>query len=324
MMNWRQLIQKKGGFIQPQGKYNALLPYVLGVDPIDVPVLPVTITNNGIGVGMRAPVLAYEGGFEGTLLTFEDSTDTTAAADLSVLFRDIVGRDLMNAPCHIKTIFGTAQLPAIIEEPLTLFYREKMEVTLRKITAGTTTARINAGGVAYCPNSVEQQAFIKERIKKWEVRRQNVFPFWYTISPAPVVLTALQQLNFDIKIGAHFEAFKMAFVSTGEFGFQISDTRSGRVLSNGFISSAAGLGNATFPWVFDRPYLIPEGQRLRITLVDISNAGNTIWLALQGRKITNVPLKDVRDVLEDTDVAFDDQMVRADSVNGMQDELVSP
>lgn len=325
-MNWRQLVSKDK-YWQPLGKYNAMLPFVISIDPKDVPTLPAGVTVNGIYAGFEAPVLAFNGGFEGTVLTFEDSTDGTAAAQWTILMRDIVGRDQMNAPCHVRTIFGTAQLPAIIQEPLTLFYREKMTNFLKKVSgvAGTVSARINCGGVAYCPNSVEQQAYIADRIKKWERRRQNVFPFWYTIpmDSAGVVLTALQTLNFDIKVGNHFEAFKMAFVSTGDFAFEMSETRSGRVLSNGRISSAAGLGDATFPWIFDKPYLIPQGGRLRITLQDLSNAGNTIFLTIQGRKIVDVPLKDVSEVLHDTDVAFDDQTVRGDIYAGMRDELVS-
>lgn len=332
MMNWRQFVTQENGIWKPNSKYlGALAPFTMGIDPANKQtaqtLLPLTINANApIPVGFPFCRTSYDGGFEGQLLTFEDSTAGTANAQWTVRFEDVVnGMQLMNDACHVRTIFGTAQLPAIINEPLTIFMYEKLQVLINLIAGNAnTTGRINLPGAVYMPTTVEQQAFINDRVAKWTERRKYVFPYWYTISPAPASLTALQSLSFDIKIGDHFEAFKLAAVSTGEFSWKISDTLSSKVLSNGMINSVAGLGDATFPFVFDRPFFTPKGGKIRITLTDISNANNAIWLVLSGRKIVGVPFDKVEQVLQDTqiDPSFDDQYIRADYHSGVQNQVV--
>lgn len=323
MIRWPQLIKKVGDAWQPTSKYNAMVPFTLSIDPDDVRTLPVTITTAAQNVGFQAPRISDSGGFEGNLLMFEDSTAGTAAANWLTQFVDRSGRALSNQPCHVRTVFGTAQLPAYCREPLVLFSREKAELMLDMI-AGTSTGRVNIGGVAYNPTNVEQQKFIIERVAKWEERRKYVWPFWFTTEISPVVLTALQtNANFDVRIGEHFEAFSMSFVSTGEFQLAITEVRSGKTLCNGQFDSAGAMDSATFPWIFDRPYMIPKGSRLRFTFTDVSGAPNSIFVTIAGRKIVNVPFKDIPSVLKDTDVNRDtEDMSVADFYSGVKLETV--
>lgn len=292
-----ELISKSGKNYVPNVALKAMLPYIVGLDVPSLPFsIPASPTLSKV-VGFQSPRTAYQGGFEGNYLMFEDSTDGTAAANWTVNFVDYAGRYLMNFPCHVRTVFGTAQNPAYIREPLLLFSREKLGIQMFKISGGAVSVRLNGGGVQYNPTIIKQQKFVDDRIRKWQNRRQSIFPYWLT-PLNPVVMGASGTTIIDVKIGQTIQFFTMANVSTGDYALSITEVRSGQTLCNGQWSSTNGIGDAAFPWIFDRPYLVKEGGRLRFTFTDLSGAPNNAFLTIAGRKIM-VPVVDDGDYNSD-------------------------
>jgi hypothetical protein len=102
-----------------------------------------------------------------------------------------------------------------------------------------------------------------------------------------VALGANATGDFQAKIGddGHFEAFGINAVSTGNFSLEILEIKTKQTLMNGAITQTNGIGNARFPGLFFKPYLIPAMYRLNFRVTDLSGAPNTIWLTMFGRKI---------------------------------------
>ncbi len=254
---------------------------------------------NGADAGVGLP-------FEARSLIFEDSTQGTANANYKVTL-SMLGdtRLLMNRPIHIRNLFGTAQLPALLREPLFI----PSQAQLQFAPSGqllTSTLRPYLSGLQYYTWAPAFREFPEEKdrmvklVKKWMERRKYVWPFWLTTNE-DVVLTANQTASFDANIGdeGHFEIFTAVAVSTGEFSIQVTEVQSGQNLMNGQVTQTAGLGTAQYPMIFPTQYMVPAGLRLRLTLTNLTGSENTVNLAFVGRKIY-APFKDVDAVLQDT------------------------
>ncbi len=290
------LIKGKAGYsINPL--FQHIFPYSVGFDPEDVPALPFQIPTAGTvcnPVGFRAPRSSIAGCFEGDYITFADSAGIANSA-WTIRFQDLNGRFMSNQPIHIRTLAGSAQLPAILREPLILLSRDKFNCVMNKITGAAVNVRIQINGSQLQPGHPATD----QRIAQWTERRKLVYPFWYTTAE-PVTLTALQNnANYDVMVGENFEAFSICAVSTGAFAMEITEVRSGKTISNGRWTGGNGMGDATLPTVFAKPYLVPLGSRLRFTFEDLSNGANSIYVALQGRVIL-APLKDARAAEQDS------------------------
>ena len=150
---------------------------------------------------------------------------------------------------------------------------------------------MSINGVQHTPRNRQQLQFIQKRIAALTERRKYVYPFYYT-TESTVSLTANQNnVNFDVKIGEHFEAFTIASVSTGNYAMEITEVRSGKTIGNGRFTNTNALGDSTLPTVFPVPYLIPAGSRLRFTFQNLTGSTNAIYITLGGRRII-APLKD--------------------------------
>jgi hypothetical protein len=215
------------------------------------------------------------------------------------------GRCYMNQPIHVRTLFGTAQLPLVLPEPIFLFATQSLGLQLTKLSGGATTIWPYVDGVQYFPDipSMDSHGFgrpMLARLTKWAERMRYILPYFLTTETA-VSLLANATGSYEVKIDdMHFEALKIAAVSTGGFAFEMSEVLTGEILMNGRITQANGLGNALYPTILPFSYLLPRGSRLRMTFQDLSGAGNAIYLTLIGRKI-NAPLKDIPAIKQATD-----------------------
>lgn len=239
-------------------------------------------------------------------LLFEDSTDGTAAANFTVQLKQIgQTRDLTNFPIHVRTMFGTAQFPALLREPIFLPSQDVLQCNVQKIAGGATSVRLYMGGCEYYTWSSDLLSFpearqhFQERVRKWMNRSRYVHPYWVT-TDVPITLLANGIGNFIIRPGesSQFEAFTMAVISTGNFGLEMKEVKTGTSLINGQITQTNALGNALLPTILPCKYLVPGGNYFSIRVEDLSGAPNTIYLTISGRKIY-APIKNVKEVLED-------------------------
>lgn len=110
------------------------------------------------------------------------------------------------------------------------------------------------------------------------------------------VLTALQQLTFTIQIQqkADFEWINRIASSTGAFRVRIQDGATGRdlitfnpqvtgsTLLPNSIANVNYFGTAQLPNPLLQPYTFARSGSIIVTLVDTSNAGNTIEIVFDG------------------------------------------
>lgn len=295
---WREMLLKaKRGYVLDK-TYEGIYPLQLGFDTYDVPTLPHTIQASGTNtapIGYRCPAASYEGGFEAHDWIFEDSTNGTASANFTVKLTDFNGRGLSNNPLHVRTLMGTAQLPAHMREPLWFNAREKLQITPAKISAGSTTWRSTLNGVFYDSNDPHA----RKRIQRWRERSRHCTPYYLTTS-ATISLTGNQNDVYDdIIIGNHCEFFSMAAVSTGNFAMEIVEVQSGKTLTNGRFTNTNALGDATLPTLFPKPYFVPKGARIRTTFQDLSGSSNNIYITFHGRKFIDIELNHIDAFLDE-------------------------
>lgn len=229
-----------------------------------------------------------------TRLVFEDSTDTTALANFTVLMKDMGDQlQYMNAPIHIQTFAGTAQLPALLSEPLFLPTRHALMFTFNKIAGGAVTARLYPVGELYCtwsPN-LQQHKLDHDIMLAWVnkllERRNYVQPFWLTTDIGVVCIPAGNQLvEQDATIGddAHFEGKDIMAVSDGAFEVEIINPITRQTLSNGYIHSEM-LGTAQNPQPLPAGWIVPAGEVVRFRIRDLSGLPNNVYITIRGRKI---------------------------------------
>lgn len=110
------------------------------------------------------------------------------------------------------------------------------------------------------------------------------------------VLTALQQVTFTIQIQqkADFEWLNRIASSTGSFRVRIQDGATGRdlitfnpqisgsTLAPNTVANANYFGSAQLPNPLLQPYTFARSSSIVVTLIDTSNAGNTIEIVFDG------------------------------------------
>lgn len=236
--------------------------------------------------------------FEVRSIVFADTVEGTPAANFQVLLKEVgETREFMNRRCHVRTIFGTAQTPALLREPFMFKSQHNVSCQFFKIAGGATAAKVYLVGAQYAPWSPEFMAKKRSHtelvdiVRKWYKRRNYVTPYWLT-TDEDVTLAGNASGEFFAKIGddGHFEAFTLTAVSTGNFEIDISEPKTKQTLMNGLITQTNGIGNANFPTLLASAYLVPAGYRLRFFIRNLTGAENNIFITLSGRKIW-VPFK---------------------------------
>lgn len=256
-----------------------------------------------------------------TQIVFEDSTDTTTAADWTVLLEDMGDKlKYMNAEIHVRTFAGGVRpnasgvdemLPAMLFEPLFLPSRHNLMLTPDKRSGSAVSARLFFVGELFCTWSTKlrQHALdyqiMTQLVSKYLERRKYVTPFWLTPEVdgvGGVLIGANQTVTADALIGddAHFEGATIMKVSTGDFQVEILNPLTRQGLMNGTLHSDM-IGDAFTPQPLPARFLVPTGQMVRFKITDLSGDTNKVWLTIHGRKI-RAPFRDIKTVLQDTEV----------------------
>jgi hypothetical protein len=316
MINMEAFLKSDGKVNRPMDGVRNIMPYALAPDSFDGTV-PYTIPAAGGG----ALLLKYSGinnfqtiwgtPFELKRFIFATPNGGTPTADVSVRLRMMAGRDFMNAPVHIRTLYGltnaVGHLPSFIREPLFLFTSEYIMAEFENLSGGSSKIFPYMLGVQYYPitgkNATPGDLRIVDKIKKWRNRSRSTYPFWLT-TPAPIVHAAVvgDTQQSQIKIAdTPYEASSIACVATNtDFELEIKEVVSGQTLMNGRITQTNGLGDSALPTVLPFSYMLPKGAILRITTTQLAASTNTIYLTFQGRKI-NAPMADFKVDLSKSD-----------------------
>ncbi len=198
------------------------------------------------------------------------------------------GQMLMNAPCHINTIFGSGLQPYYLPQGLFLDENHAIEVYMSDLSGSTNTIRLNAGcSRARKPVMDLSGKMARERL----LRRQYVsMPFFMTLDTSFVALTSGGTGNgiFSIPADFSFELHQISYISSGIFNVDIFNQATGEALVNApngvhyEVPNTLLLGSGSFPFRLHEPWLIGPGQKLIASLTDTSAGDNTVYITLAG------------------------------------------
>ena len=312
-------VNPRNGFFEPKWMHRDIMPYYLYPDaqfqtgPMVInaagSVTPPFVYKNqhaSIGLGHYGnPILINR-------ILFEDSTDTTAAANWTVMLKDMGDlTQFMNRPIHVNTFAGTAQLPAGLSEPLFMPTRHQLQLTANKVAGGAVNARLYFGGAIFYSWSTElsqrpqDHQEMQKLIAKYLERRKYIYPFYLTGEvDNGVVIPANGTVQVDALIGddGHFEATHWMSEETDErWEVEIFNPDTKQQLSNSPISKRAMIGNAQNPQELPMTYLVPAGSRLRFKFRDTSGSTNRVFFTMRGLKI-RAPMRNIDLVKKETAV----------------------
>ncbi len=224
-------------------------------------------------------------------IVFRDTQVSTSTSSFTVFVRDMGDRtQFMNAPVHVQTFAGTAQLAARLSENLFLPTRHDLLVNFGYI-GQNANVRLFFCGKIYYPWStnlqnkpIDRDEMIKEINYKLE-RRKYIYPFWLTTDGGVVSVPANATVEVDMSIGddGAFEATHLNYFSTGAFEISIYNPQTRQTISNGPFHSTM-MGNAQNPQPLPAPFLVPAGEVLRCTIKDLSGSTNNVYVTFRGLK----------------------------------------
>lgn len=252
---------------------------------------PDASSNNWLDDTRRTPFLIQA-------LTYVESQNGFAAADFTVMLRQIAnGRQLMNRPCHLRTIAGSQGTPFLLRTPLLFPANSAIIGDFVRLGAGVRDLRFFMSGVLICPWANELvvdehwRDELKNMIAQWNNWSKYVIPYWATQDEDEIELTANQTADFYYTNAddSCLEIFGVNAVSDGNFAFEISEPQTNQSLQNGVVTNTNACGLGTYPSIWPTTYLLYPGYTLRIRVTDLSGAGNTVFFTMFGTRIYAKP-----------------------------------
>lgn len=196
---------------------------------------------------------------------------------------------LMNAACHIDTIFGSGQQPYFLPQELFLPENHEIRASFSDLSGSSNVVRLLAGGYRL-RKGVPDPNGDKQRARELGLDLIS-YPFFYTQDAGPAVMTALGTATSTFSIGTdgHFEVHTIAVSATSSlFNIDLYNQSTGESIINApaethyEVPSTLLGGSNNFPFKLHEPWLIDAGQKLVATMTDTSNAANTVFITLGG------------------------------------------
>jgi hypothetical protein len=228
-------------------------------------------------------------------LVLSDSSTYDTASYLVELNEIGESRKFMNKPVHIRSIFGSAKYPGRMCEPYMFASQHQIQAQFTPLNAAARTIRPYVTGAQYYPwaaQSDESRAKLSKMIKLWNMRRKQVWPFWLTTDES-ISLAVNEERSFEMLPGqdAQFVACFFTAVSTGNFEYSLLEVKTQQSLTNGRATFTNSLGDARLPKLLSKPYVVPAGYRLRLTVKNLFAGTNNIYFTIAGKKVY-APLTD--------------------------------
>ncbi len=193
-----------------------------------------------------------------------------------------------NVPLHIDTMFGQGGQMYPLPEGLYTDENRTLSVAFTDLTGAGTLSRICCVGAKYSQLQADPSLTrVKQRLQASEFLS---VPQFYGINDGKAVLPAYGSAQFTIQIngGQNFEIHQLSAISTGPFLLNIVDMSKGESIinapRNGNYPLPADLfiGRNGYPYRFHEPIIVFGGQTVLVTLVNTTNASNTVYLTLGG------------------------------------------
>jgi hypothetical protein len=209
---------------------------------------------------------------------------------------------IMNAGCHIDTIFGNyaaGNRPYYLPEALYIDETRSIVVSITDISGAINNIRLEMEAQRLLTRMVDADlSRIRARLEK---RQYLSMPFFYTFDagfvdipgPAGTVVTSTITVGQD----HHFELFQISAVATpgglGSFDVNLTDQTTGESLidaplgTNFPVSSGLIIGNASFPFRLHEPRFFNIHSKIVVTLVNRTALTQRVFLTLGGRTLAD-------------------------------------
>lgn len=200
---------------------------------------------------------------------------------------------MMNAPCHIDTLFGNGGLMYPLAEALYLDENRALSIAYTDLAnSGNNAAQVALSCSRY--GQIQDDPTLGRIKQRLSSKEYLSMPFFLTFDQQSVTLASLANtmVNMQIPQDINFEVHQISFVSTGSFALNITNAESGVALINApsnddyNIPNLMMCGTNQHPYRFSEPWLLFGGQNLTISLADTSQASNTIWITLGGKMVS--------------------------------------
>lgn len=249
----------------------------------DAPNEAVSLAANRTSI--QPATVSNEGSIEVTRL----AAQYTGAARITISVPD--GKQLaqlMNAPIHIQTIFGSAAQPYILPEALYLHDRNGFSISYSDISGSANVIRLNFISAQYTKQLYDTRI---ERIQgRMRLRERETYPYWYTFNNSFATLAGNGSATESIRINntGHFLLTHISGLSTGAYSLDILDATKGASIldDSGFSSyqvpNELFVANGNFPYRFEQGLFFEAGSKITIPMTDLSGSENQVNLTLGG------------------------------------------
>lgn len=268
-------------WINPAKRY--VKPYALVTAPNQ------TITVAG---GSSSPPITLPIDTQGHFELFYAVCDRTGPATMTIYDP---GRSafLMNREIHIDTIVsglsGTGgQRPFIWPESYFMNVEDAgraLVVQFRDLSNEDNDIRLMFEGRRFYTK--ESPPDIYEKMYQYFGRKERTNVYFLTTDSDVTLPSASTETSAFARVTdeADFEIFKICSVSDGPYEWNIRDTGTGRILSNGWTTNTQRTGTAEYPFIFVEPLLVERNYQLQINFRNLSGVTNRVWFTMIGRRL---------------------------------------
>lgn len=202
-------------------------------------------------------------------------------------------RELMNRPVPVQHVFGTAQKPFFLAEPLLL---ERNQVLLFSFYNYSTL-----GYGSFAPNGevrkfqmeAMRKPAVKEELDKLYVRKIWYYPYWLTmdedlsISPGSYVVRYFSNLGDTALYLRNVYGYAVTAGAAGDLQEKVTvelfDTRTGRAYQSAPVTLNNLCGNAQTPFELPSPLIVqPEGQIKAVFRSLVTDAPVDVYMTFAG------------------------------------------
>jgi hypothetical protein len=200
-------------------------------------------------------------------------------------------RVLMNVQQHIDNIFGDGGRPYFLPETLIIDELRSLNAAFLDISGSANAVWPAAHAARYMQIQDDPRLVMMRR--RMEARQYLSLPYFYGFDNTFKTLTGSGTGTEIITIANdhHFEIHTIQCQSTDAFKLNIVDVAA----AESIISGPSGVdyqiindlicGNAQYPFKLHEPRMIFAGQKLVVSMTELSGSSNTIYLTLGGRAI---------------------------------------
>jgi hypothetical protein len=220
------------------------------------------------------------------LLRYFTASYTAACTVYLQRFTGAFSRNLMNRPVHIDLVAGNGQRPLIL--PTELFIPEEyaLAVQFTDLSGAPNGAYFVGCGARFLVRRFPSRANLLKMIAAKRALSASIEPFWLIPETDITALGVGATANVILRVpdDAHFEAVKVLSTSTGPFTFRLKEDGTNYEIANGVVHSAAGSGNAQYPFIFPESYFLDRKTRLLLQITNLHGFANTIYFCLLGKR----------------------------------------